>query len=192
MKIKQNIRKYRHIILLLVMLLPGYHAAAQQIAAKSNLLYDLTTTINLGVEFSLSNRFTLELSGNYNPWQFSGNKKMKHFLVQPEVRYWTCEKFYSHFFGLHAHYAGYNVGGIGMLGIKDRRYQGTAIGMGISYGYHLILSPRWSIEATIGVGYAYLDYDKYKPEKCGDLVKSSRKNYWGPTKIGISLIYIIR
>lgn len=67
-------------------------ALAQEAAVKTNLLYDATTTMNLGVEFGLSPKWTLDVSGNYNPWTFSKNKKWKHWLVQPEARYWFCNK----------------------------------------------------------------------------------------------------
>ena len=62
-------------------------ASAQEFAVKSNLLYDATSTINLGVEYGLSPRWTLEVSGNYNAWTFSDNKKMKLWMLQPGVRY---------------------------------------------------------------------------------------------------------
>ena len=39
------------------------------------------------------------------------------------------------------------------------RYDGSLYGVGISYGYQWIISKRWSMEATIGVGYARLKYD---------------------------------
>ena len=71
---------------------------AQKWAVKSNLLYDATATINLGVEAALGRRVTLDVSGNYNPWKF-GDARWKHWLVQPEVRYWLCESFNGHFFG---------------------------------------------------------------------------------------------
>ncbi len=38
--------------------------------------------------------------------------RFKHWMVQPEARYWLCEKFNGHFLGVHAHYADYNVGGL--------------------------------------------------------------------------------
>lgn len=161
-------------------------------AIKTNALYWATTTPNLGIEIGLSDKFTLDVSGNYNPWSFSDNKKIKHWLVQPELRLWTCERFNGHFFGLHAHYAEYNVGGIKMLGLDNRRYQGNLYGAGISYGYHWILNKRFSIEATIGVGYAYLDYDKYPCGTCGSKLKSGHRNYIGPTKAGLSLVYILK
>lgn len=165
---------------------------AQTIAVKSNLLYDATTTINLGAEVALTPKLTLDLSGNYNPWEFSENKKLKHWLVQPELRYWLCNKFNGHFLGVHAHYGEFNMGGIKMLGMEDHRYEGNLIGAGLSYGYQWILNPRWSIEASLGVGYAYLDYKKYNCEKCGDYLGSYKKNYFGPTKVAVSLIYIIK
>ena len=41
---------------------------AQKIAVKSNLLYDATTTVNLGLEFGLARKWTLDIPVNYNPW----------------------------------------------------------------------------------------------------------------------------
>lgn len=162
------------------------------VALKTNALYWATTTANLSLEIGLSKKWTLDILGNYNPWEFSDNKKLKHWGVQPELRYWPCERFNGHFFGLHGHYAEYNVGGIKMLDLEDKRYEGNLYGGGISYGYHWILNNRWSIEATIGAGYAYLDYGKYRCEKCGSKIKDDTKNYWGPTRVGISFVYILK
>jgi len=161
-------------------------------ALKTNALYWATTTPNLGLELGLSKKWTLDISGNYNFWNLPNDQKLKHWLVQPEFRYWPCERFNGHFWGIHGHYAEYNVGGIKMLGLRRYRYEGNLYGGGISYGYHWILNNRWSIEATIGVGYAHLDYDKYKCGDCGDKIKDGNKNYWGPTKAGLSIIYILK
>ena len=80
---------------------------AQDVAIKTNTLYWLTTTPNLGVELSLSKKTTLELVGAYNPWTFKDDKKMHFWLAQPEVKYWFCEKFNGSFIGLHLHAAQY-------------------------------------------------------------------------------------
>lgn len=175
------------------------------VAVKSNLLYDATTSLNIGVELATGKRTSLDLSGNYNPWTFGENRKLKHFLIQPEFRLWNCQPFTGHFWGVHAHYAQYNAGGMlpwgfkdgKMFGIKNRqmasyRYEGWLVGGGISYGYHWIMSKRWGMEATIGVGYAYLSYDKFKCERCGEKIGEEHKNYVGPTKAGITLIYMIK
>ncbi|MDD4010258.1 MAG: DUF3575 domain-containing protein, partial [Fermentimonas sp.] len=91
----------------------------------------------------------------------------------------------------------YNIGGvdvpIGKLkNLKDYRYQGYAYGGGISYGYQWVLSKRWNLEANLGAGYVYLDYDKYPCVKGGTLIESPNKNYFGVTKAAVSLIYLIK
>ncbi len=167
-------------------------ATASVFALKSNLLYDATVSFDLGAEFRIAPRWSLDLPFSCNPFTYSDNSKWKHFRVQPEARYWLCEPFMKHFLGVHAHYAIYNVGGIGFPGLRDHRYEGWLLGVGVSYGYQWHLSPRWNIEASLGLGYAYLNYDRYECVKCGEFLNSGRKNYVGPTRAAVSLIYIIR
>lgn len=189
--------KFLVMVALMLTLSAGMHAQEKSyympgFAIKTNALYWATTTLNLGFEVGLSKKFTLDVSGNYNPWEFSDNKQIKHWLVQPELRYWLCERFYGHFFGLHAHYAEANVSNLNMFGLGHDRYQGNIYGGGISYGYQWILNKRWSMEATIGVGYARIDYDKYNCGECGNKIGKGHKNYVGPTKVGLSIIYFIK
>lgn len=175
-----------------------FSAFSQKVGVKTNLIYDVTSTINLGVVVSLSDRWTLDISGNYNPWKFSNDRKIKHFLIQPEARFWTCESFNGHFFGLHAHYGMYNASGmlpfwINAKFMQGKRFEGWVAGAGLSYGYQWILSPHWGIEATIGAGYSYLNYDTYRCTNCGKLLASDvSRNYFGITKMGLSIIYLIK
>ena len=133
----------KYLVLLFVLVASGFTGAvqAQKWAVKSNLLYDATTSMNLGVEFGLAEKWTFDLSGNYNPWTFSDNKKWKHWFVQPEVRYWTCKRFGGHFLAAHIWGGEYNVGNVGgipdFLGtkfsnLKDYRYEGWFAGAGIA------------------------------------------------------------
>lgn len=164
----------------------------QVVGVKSNLLYDATTTLNLGLEFGLSDRVTLDISGNYNPWRF-GDYRLKHGLIQPEIRYWLQEKFNRHFFGLHGMYARYNVGGLFFNdNMRHNRYQGHLFGGGITYGYQWTLNSRWNLEAAIGLGYARLSDKKYPCADCGEMLKKESRNYFGPTKAAISIIYVIK
>ncbi len=161
---------------------------------KTNLLYDLTTTLNLGFEFRINERFSLDVPFNYNPFQFSNNRKWKHFLAQPEFRWWFGKgTFRGHFAGIHAHYAYYNIGNLpsGPFSqyMRDHRFEGDAYGAGISYGYRWNFSYRWGLEATIGVGYAYKDYEVFECQTCGHFIDSKQKHYFGPTKVGVSLIF---
>lgn len=59
----------------------------QTVAVKSNMLYDVTSTVNVGMEFALSSRWTFDISGNYNGWTLSHDRRWKHWAVQPEARY---------------------------------------------------------------------------------------------------------
>ena len=50
---------------------------------------------------------------------------------------------------------------------------------------------RWSMKATIDVRYARVSYNRYNCSDCGSKLNGGHKNYFGPTKLGISLIYIL-
>ncbi|MEG1660507.1 MAG: DUF3575 domain-containing protein [Bacteroides sp.] len=185
--------------MIVFLLLPFFYSAAQGVVGlKTNLLYGAVTfTPNLGVEIGLGKRTTLDLSAGYNPWNADGESKIAHFIVQPELRYFLNERFNGHFFGVHALYSQYNIKGHShpMLfgkGSRDYRYEGNALGAGVSYGYQLLLGTHWNLEFELGAGYARLDYGKYNCGKCGTKIATVHKNYFGPTKAGVSLIYIIQ
>lgn len=185
----------KKLFLLIVFILGVISVSAQNLAVKTNLLYDLTTTLNLGVEYRFSPRWTAEVSGNYNPFTFGDNKKMKHWLVQPEVRYWFCEAFNGHFLGVHGLGGEFNVGDMDLLvfpSFKDYRYEGKMFGAGLSYGYQFVLGKRWNLELSAGAGWIRTDYDKYDCPRCGEWKEKGKKNYYGLTKAAISLIYIIK
>ena len=96
----------------------------QVVGIKTNVLMDITKTINLGAEIGLSKKSTLDLYANYNPWEDSNNKMFKMLAFQPEYRYWFCDRFNGHFIGIHAHGGIYQVAGIDMpwgiwKGLKD-------------------------------------------------------------------------
>ena len=168
------------------------------IAVKVNLLYGATLTPNLAGEIGLGRRTTIEVSGGNNRGNLNGseedNKKLVHWIVKPEFRYWLCERFNGHFFGAHGFYGKYNVSGHDMplLFDKEYRYEGRAIGGGISYGYHLVLGRRWGLEFNAGVGVASLKYEKSDCIKCGNVIEEATKTYFGPTAAGIKLVFIIK
>lgn len=101
------------------------------------------------------------------------------------------------FLGFHLLGGQYNVGNMKFpLGIlpstKDYRYEGYYYGVGLAYGYQWLLSNRWSLEASLGLGYVRAHYDKYDCPKCGEWKEKGNKNYLGATKAAISLIYVIK
>lgn len=162
---------------------------AQKVGIKTNLLYDATSTINLGIETALSKKMTLDISANFNPWNYN-EIRLKHFMVQPELRYWTCARFNGSFFGLHGHTAWYNIGGLPLNDhMRHHRYEGFLYGAGLSYGYQWLIGNRWNLEATVGGGFAILDQKRIPLCGCQEPSQKYKKTYWGVTKIGLSLIY---
>lgn len=179
--------------------MPYHTANAQTVGIKSNIIADGLLSPNLGVEIGLAPKWSLDLTGEVNFWDINGHK-WKHWLAQPEARYWLCDRFAGHFFGLHALGGQYNFGhiknhikflGSNFSNLTDYRYQGWAAGAGIAYGYAWVLGKHWNLEAEIGIGWLYTRFDKYSCENCGKKLESGlHHNYFGPTKVAINFEYI--
>ena len=168
-------------------------------ALKTNLLYGLATlTPNLALEIGTGRRTSFEFSASYNPWNLSGslenNRKLVHMILKPEFRWWTCERFNGHFFGLHAIYGRYNIGSVDvpLLFKKEYRYDGHAYGAGVSYGYHWAFAKRWGMEFNIGAGAMWMKYDRYDCAACNRDSRSFGKIYFGPTDGSISLVFLLK
>ncbi|WP_307756628.1 DUF3575 domain-containing protein [uncultured Alistipes sp.] len=168
------------------------------LAVKTNLVWSAMLTPNLAGEIGLGKKTTIEVAGGINRWNLKGseedNKKLTHWMIKVEFRYWLCERFNGHFFGAHAFYGKYNVGGynIPLLFDKEYRYEGDAWGGGVSYGYHLALAKRWGLEFTAGVGVARMSYVKKDCVKCGNEVGHYNKTYFGPTSLGVKIVFMIK
>lgn len=183
-------KSLRHTILLLLILTGLHSATAQKAALKTNLLYDAALTPNLALEVGLAPKWSFDLSGQLNLWSLRGHK-WRHWLLQPEGRYWFCQRFQGHFVGLHVLGGEYNIGniphGFKFLGsdfsqLKDHRYQGWGVGAGIAYGYDWAVHRHWNIEAEIGIGWIHTRYDVFPCTSCGTkLVSGHHHNYYGPT-----------
>lgn len=191
--------KYKIFLLLALAVCFSGNAYAQKFAAKTNVLYDMTATINLGAEYRMAPQWTVDISGNYNNWDFSHGRRWKNWSIQPEARYWLCEAFGGHFLGLHMQGGKFNIGnldnGISFLGtdfskLSDERYQGWFVGAGFGYGYSWILSRHWNLEAELGIGYNFTKSDRYPCANCGEKIESDKTHhYFGPTKAALNLVY---
>ncbi|WP_280747540.1 DUF3575 domain-containing protein [Parabacteroides sp. PF5-9] len=166
------------------------------IALKTNLLYLATLTPNLALEIGIGKKMTLEIGGGYNFYDPDNQKHWKHWLVQPEFRYWFCERFNGSFLGVHALGGEYNFSRINLpLSVFDDldayRYEGHYYGGGLSFGYQWILSKRWNLELSVGAGYVRVHYDKYNCASCGGNIEQGTKNYWGPTRAAVSFLFFL-
>ena len=85
--------------------------SAQKTAVKSNLLSAANGALNAGVEYAFGLKSTFDLSGSIRPWKRTEGYVNKYWLIQPEYRYWTCQKFNGSFWGAYLNGAQFNVGG---------------------------------------------------------------------------------
>ena len=195
----------RALIMAAVLTSTGF--AHSQVAVKTNLLYDATTTPNLGVEVGVGSRSTVQVVYGLNPWTFHsaahGDRKAKHWVLMPEWRHWFCSRFSGHFIGVHGMVGQFNAGNVdiplpgGFVGgrnlamlARNNRVEGGFVGCGFTYGYQWILSRHWNLEAEVGVGYDYSWYDRFNCGECGRKTESNHTNYLGLTKLGLSLMYL--
>ncbi len=190
----------KRIFYLLLLAVP-FVCPAQRVAVKTNLLYWGTTTPNLSVEWAPSQKVSLDFQGSYNGWKYLGNseanRKLRHWLVQPEIRFWIYEAFDGHFLGVHPFYGEYNFSNMKLplrifKELDDHRYQGYGTGLGFSYGYQWYMGHHWNLEFEFGFGWAYLNYDKYDYKKCSPTAGHHHRHYFGPTKLAVSVVYLFK
>ena len=183
----------------LILALMPMCAGAQSVALKTDLVNDALLSPNIGVEVGLAPKWSLDARAEVNAWTVDGHK-WKHWFVQPEARYWFCQRFAGHFVGIHAIGGQYNFGHLGLdfkfLGsdfskLLNNRYQGWGAGAGIAYGYAWPVHKHWNIEAEIGIGWIYTRFDSYPCADCGRKIDSNRvHNYVGPTKTALNIVYL--
>ena len=160
--------------------------ASRYIAVKTNLAAWAGTIVNIAADVQVGRHISVELPVLWCPWYASGEHAVKTFTIQPEGRWWLSHPGEGHFFGVHAHMGWYSVKW------KRDRYQDTGrpmLGAGISYGYLLPFNAHWAGEFTLGAGYANTRYDTYYNIDNGARIDTRTKNYWGITRVGISVVY---
>jgi hypothetical protein len=170
-------------------------------AVKTNLLLlGIDAIANAAGEIflpSLGGRyFSIDVSLLYSPYTVARSWKFRALAFQPEFRWWIRKKQPSggYFLGLYTHVAWYNVSTNSLNYYQDRDGATPLWGAGVSYGYATAL-PWWercSMEFTLGMGYARLDYDVFYNVPNGAKYASGTKNYWGLTRGGLSFIYNFR
>lgn len=183
----------RKIILLMAFWASAVVAAAQSFAVNTDVAMLALQTYNIGAEMTVGNRSTLGLSvlTNNKPYW---HKDMKLTAVQPEWRYYFGGRpMYHHFVGVGALAADYD------MTWGDSRYDGFAVGAGLTFGYVVSLSSRCTVDAHAGFGltlFRHKETRKGVPDLTDDRGLPANTAHMGymimPTKIGITLSYIIR
>lgn len=160
--------------------------SSRYVAVKTNLAAWAGTIMNLAADVQVSEHISVELPVLWCPWYVGSKHAVKTFTIQPEARYWLSKPGEGHFLGVHAHVGRYSVKW------NHNRYQDTdrpLLGAGISYGYLLPFNEHWAGEFTLGAGYANMRYCTYYNMDNGARIDTRTKNYWGITRVGLSVVY---
>lgn len=160
--------------------------AKRYVSVKTNFAYWAGAVANLSADIQLHRKLSLELPFDWSLWDIEREHGVRLVLFQPEVRWWMENVGKGHFVGVHAHAGVFNVKW------KDIRYQTAGrplLGAGLTYGYSLPFSEHWGAEFLLGVGYANMKFDEFYNIDNGAKICTDELNYWGITKLGISLVY---
>ena len=158
---------------------------AQRVTVKTNVADWATASPNLGTEFTLSRRLTLDLSVTGTPFKIRDDLYFRHLRLQPELRYWLTIPLAKHYVGFTAFYSTYDVG------YKKRGYFGDSYAAGLTYGYSWILSRRWNLELDGGLGFVRYRLARYTPGKAHPLPDETGWKI-APVKLGLSFVYILK
>lgn len=156
------------------------------IALKTNVPFLALAVQNLALEVQCHEHISIDLPVIWSISDIEREHALRTFTLQPEARWWMKTVGEGHFFGLHTHISWFN------LKWEQDRYQSgkrPLLGAGISYGYKLPLSQHWGAEFNIGAGYANMKYNTYYNVENGAKIDTRIRNYWGITRIGLSLVY---
>ena len=184
------------VLLILVVLFVGGKAYAQEnFAVRNNLIYDISLTPNLGFDVRVSPHWTVGLNAGYRPWPTDDKteRKWKHLLIAPELRYWTDSTFHRSYWGTNIFYSHYNVGNVtfpfGLYQtVRDHRVQGDLIGLGAFYGRSWRLNRNFRLEGELGLGIGYTWAKKYDCAHCGSYEGEHNKPFLIP-KLTLNIVY---
>ena len=173
----------------------AYHTNKDMVvgfALRTNLLYDAFLLPTLGVEWRVNRNWGIKLDGSLSWWGSSSDKVQKVWLLNPEVR-WYLLRNKRLYVGASGSYGEYNIYRypLGNLFSKDTGYQGTLWSAGVTVGYQLCLSRKFSVDFNLVLGYTRSKYDSFSMTD-GVRVSKERdktKNFFGPTQAGINLVW---
>ncbi|GAE84254.1 hypothetical protein JCM10512_2587 [Bacteroides reticulotermitis JCM 10512] len=170
------------------------------LALKSNLLYDAALLPNLSLEAYLGNNWSAVVEGNWSWWskpRAAGTRWYHRVqLAGVELRRWigTPGPLQGHAIGVYGMGGTYDI----RLFPKNERSLGRLSNWswtaGLSYGYSFPVAKRINVELGLAAGYATGHY--YLNDWCVEINEGAKRaekklHYWGPTRVGVSLVWLI-
>lgn len=179
-----------------------YHTVAgQEVSLRTNLAWDAVSEPNLGVEFSVSNHWSLGVDAGIKAWPrwlaWDWDKEnpthWRNFAVAPEVRYYLKEVFQGMFVGADALYTHYNVGNVPTPfhmypEVEEYRLQGSFWAGGLLAGYAWWPWQHWRLELEAGAAVGLAAYDRFECAHCGTKLAEERRVGVVP-KLAVNVAY---
>lgn len=161
---------------------------------KTNLLYDVLLTPNLGLEFHLGRRWSLGMNGmfawwNYEPWHwyhriYGGDVEIRRWMG-PKSRLAPLQGWHI---GIYGHALSYD------FSFRDKGLMGDRLSYagGLAVGYSAPVTERMNIDFTVNLGYFTGEYKEYFPDDGEYVWKSTVPlKYYGLTGAQISLVWLL-
>ena len=73
-----------------------------------------------------------------------------------------------------------------------KRHKGDLYGGGVTYGYSFVLSRRWSLETTLGVGVAHVQEMNWEKDEPEPGVANLKEWKVIPLKAGVTFVYLLK
>ena len=157
---------------------------------------------NIGVEFSLGNRWSIAADWMYGWW--SRNKSHRYWRIYGggiSLRKYfgaiAAEKpLQGHHIGINAQMLTYDFefGGTGYMGGEPggTLWDRMNYTIGAEYGYSLPIARRLNIDFSIAAGYMGGRYYEYIPLDGHYVWQATKNRHWvGPTKVEVSLVWLL-
>ena len=176
-------------------------AFSQDFSVRTNVLWDAVSEPNIGVEFPLSDNWSI--GGNaalkswprWLAWDWDNENPVhwRNFAVVPEVRYYLDQVYDGFFFGADAIYTHFNVGDVQTPFhmypvVEDSRVQGSYWAGGLFVGYAWWGWQHWRLELEAGAAVGLAAYDRYDCKHCGSKVGEERVPAVVP-KLAVNVAY---
>jgi hypothetical protein len=164
------------------------------IGIKTNMLYDAAAVPNLGIDIYLGKRWSIDGNWMYSWWKCDHRHRYwRTYGGDIAVRKWFGKK------AAQKPLTGHHIGLYGQIVTYDFEWQGRGYlgdrwtyGGGLEYGYSAPIAKRLNIDFTLGLGYLRGQYKEYLPiDKCYVWQVTKMRNWFGPTKLEVSLVWLI-
>lgn len=200
------------IVCLIFLFLISLKTNAQKIELKANTLFLPLAMINLAIEKPLNKKISLQAEGFISPWRSIQGKNLQIYIGTLEGRYYFDEVMKKWYIGAYGSVAGFNLqkwnylkaspvydsyGNLmmnpdGSIRLTERYQKGFAFILGVSGGYHFVITEKLGLDIYAGVGATqsiYKGYLKDNNERYDGAKKWNKSGEVIPTRGGVMLTY---